>query len=654
MEEEEEGGLEDGRKLGFFALIVLGIASLTGAGIYSLIGPTVGIAGPAVMISLTIGLIFALLISFVYSELVSVYPKSGGGFIFIEKAYGEKGLYLGWLIWLANMSYGALVCQTAANFILDLFQINRIFSVPLSILFLLLMAAINTFGSRALSQIQLPLTFALVISLIIGAVYLFMRPDTSTRWDLDYFMPDSIFPVFVAAAILFNIFIGFEDVASIAEEVEKPEKNIPRAFMVMLIAAGFIYSLVILSILSSRSLSEISQSEVAFLDAVAENQLIYFIVFLGAIFALLATAGISLMASSRNVYALARKDFMDRRYGTINEETNSPVKAVWLSALISVLILSSGDIEFFASVSVVSYMIKMVVMCFTIFKFRKTEEYTEDTFKIPFHPYSTITVIIISILFIASIETSSLIVAIFWLFLGLILYLFFSGKKRVYGTIFLVTAFFFAISSILVGVIIISIGFIYYLLSISDRSSIKLTLAGIKCIFIILTIIFIWLITNTGQGGANKISIALFFDGFLLNLLIFICIIASITVVLEIVPIKEWIYFLYKKSAKKEVAIKIGDGQIIDLSQSHQKLLYYSNDILGYLQIISSVFILLIVSLIMSETIIIEEIALGNIIFSQEASTYLFTVILIIFGILVGLSGALTIYFNRESKIMGI
>ncbi|MGV9206235.1 MAG: APC family permease, partial [Promethearchaeia archaeon] len=497
MEDEGVKGLEEyGEKIGLFSLVILGIASLTGAGIYSLLGPSIGIAGPAVIFSLFIGCVFALLISGVYSELISVYPKSGGGFIFIEKAYGEKGLYIGWLTWLANMSYGALVCQTAAYFILDLFQINRIFSIPLGIFFLVLMAVINTFGSKKVSQVQIPLTGALVISLIIGSIYLLGRPDSSITWNINYFMPHGIIPIFLAAAILFNVFIGFEDVGSIAEEVENPERNIPKAFLVMLLFALFIYSLVILSLVASTSITAISQSDVAFLEAVGDNQLIYLIVFLGAIFALLATAGISIMASSRNVYALSRRDFMDRRYSTINEKTNAPVKAVWLSTLISALILTSGQIEFYASVSVVSYVIQTLVMGFTIFKFRKTEEYTEDSFKIPLHPYSTILVILISVLFIASIETSSLIVAVFWLFLGLILYLFFSGKRRVYGTIFLVTAFFFMISSPLIGMLIILIGFVYYLLTITERHSIKLTLAGIKCIFVIVLIALIYFIKN--------------------------------------------------------------------------------------------------------------------------------------------------------------
>ncbi|MFO8017992.1 MAG: amino acid permease [Promethearchaeia archaeon] len=638
-EEEEPGFDEFGEKIGLFALVILGIASLTGAGIYSLISPTVRIAGPAVIISLFIGFFFALLISGVYSELISVYPKSGGGFIFIERAYGEKGLYIGWLTWLANMSYGALVCQTAAYFILDLFQINRIFSVPLGISFLLLMATINTFGSKSLSQIQIPLTFSLIISLIIGAIYLFFRPDTSISWNLDYFMPYGIFPVFTAAAMLFNIFIGFEDIGSIAEEVKNPKKNIPKAFLVNLFVATIIYSIVILSLISSTSLSAISQSEVAFLDAVAGNQLIYLIVFLGAIFALLATAGISLMASSRNVYALSRKDFMDRRYGTVNEETNAPVKAVWLSAFISALILTSGQIEFYASVSVVSYMIKMVVMCFTLFKFRKTEEYTEDSFKIPFHPYSTIMVIFISILFIVSIETSSLIVAIFWLFLGLILYLFFSSKRRVYGTIFLVTAFFFMISSIFIGILIIFIGFVYYLLTITDRTSIKLTLAGIKFIFLFLTILLIWTVMNS-------------IEIFLLIILVIICIVTTLSIILDIIPFKEWIYYIYKRR-HKEVAIKIGDGYIIELNKSHKKIIYLFNDILAYIQLLSMGFIFYLFSLIMTENLAIEIVIL-HITLSHIASNYLFSFVILFLAIFLGLSGGLSLYYNRESKKIGI
>ena len=63
-------------KIGLFPLIVLGLSSLTGAGIYSLLGPAAEIAGQSMIMSLFIGIILAFFIAGLYSELIAVNPES--------------------------------------------------------------------------------------------------------------------------------------------------------------------------------------------------------------------------------------------------------------------------------------------------------------------------------------------------------------------------------------------------------------------------------------------------------------------------------------------------------------------------------------------------------------------------------------------------
>ncbi|MFO7794728.1 MAG: APC family permease [Promethearchaeati archaeon] len=653
MRDEGREGLDEiddkfEKKLGLFPLIVLGLSSLTGAGIYSLLGPSAEIAGQSMIMSFFIGVVLAFFLAGLYSELVAINPESGGAFVFVEKAFGRKALYLGWTTWLANMSYGALVAHTAAIFITGLFNIPTGYSLLIGIGFIIIMSGANILGSNFLSKVQIPLTFALIFSLVIGSIYLFLNPDPSFNWNIRSFMPYTIIPTFMAAALMFNIFIGFEDICAISEETKEPEKNIPRAYLVMLIVASGFYSMVIFSLLISTSMEAIIGSEIAFLEAVEENPIVYFIVFFGAIFSLIATSGVALMTSSRNVFALSRKDFINRRYSQLDPKTGTPVKAIFLSTMITILILISGQIEFYASISSVSYMLAKIAMGMSVFKFRKTYDYPKKAFKLPGHPISTLIAIGTAFLLIISLGLDSILVALFWLLIGLILYLFFSSKRRVYGTVFLVSAFLFTLSDMMIGLIILGVGFIYYLLTITDRNSLKLILAGMKFFFIIFIGIMIWLIKNIGILDAFNPTFIPFFDKVLLNILIFICIFSLGTVLLDIIPLKEWVYYFIRKKEQEQVAIIVGSGQIIELEPKKRKIIHIINDIIGIFQILFFVYIIILVSLIGLNVISIQ------IFFSEMVSEFILMVILTIFGSILLSSGSFLIYINIESKGIGI
>lgn len=653
-EDVQEFDDEFEREIGLFPLIVIGLSSLTGAGIYSLLSPSAEIAGQSMIMSFFISMGLAFLVAGLYSELVAINPESGGAFVFVEKAYGRKALYLGWITWLANMSYAALVSHTAALFITRLFNIPTTYSLLIGIGFIIMMTGANILGSSFLSKLQIPLTFALISSLVIGSIYLFLNPNPSFSWNIRSFMPYTIIPTFMAAALMFNMFIGFEDICAISEETKEAEKNIPRAYLIILILATGFYGIVIFSLLISTSMEAITGSEIAFLEAVEENPIVFFIVFFGAIFSLIATSGVALMTSSRNVFALSRKDFIDRRYSHIDRKRNAPKKAIYLSTTITILILISGQIEFYASISSITYMIGTIVMGFSVFKFRKTYDYPDKAFKLPGHPYSTIMTIGTAFLMIISLGLDSILVSIFWLLTGLILYLFFSSKRRVYGTIFLVTAFFFAISDMFIGLLILFIGFIYYLLTIADRNSIRLILSGIKAFFGIIVGVFVWIIINYSQIQAINPFYESLFNNFILNFVIFICVFSILTTLFDLIPLKEFFYIITRWRKQEKIAIRLGDGHIVDLNEKEKAIIHVFNIIISIAQLIFCVFLIFVMSLFILNIISIQQISIGSLILTETASNFLVTTIITIFAIFIGSSGALSLYITKESREIGV
>jgi basic amino acid/polyamine antiporter, APA family len=479
------------KKNGLLGATMIGVTSLTGAGIYSLLSYMADIAGPATLISFAIDLLLALLIAGCYSECASLIPASGGGFVYVVEAFGKKGVYIGWIVWLSNMAYGSLCAITAGIFVGNMLGISNPFIIiGFAVGFVVLFTLFNLRGSKTLQTIQNPLMVAVLTTLVVGSVYLFLNP-TGNAFVNGPFMPNGFPSVFVGSALFLDIFIGFEDLASVAEEIEKPKINIPKALRYCLIVAAIFYFLVIYSIFSTINIDAIRGTELPFMEGMRGNPIVYTIVFLGAIFTLLTSVGVAVMAASRNIQALARLDFLDRRWSEIHPKLQAPVNAIWLSCILTIVIVLSNQVDYIASISNISYIISVIFIALSIIKFRKTRTYDKDTYKMKYHPAGPILTIIVCIFLLFFIDVDSIYLSIGWLLSGFLLYIAFSSKRRAYGAVFLVATFFVFLVSAIAGFLIMIAGFLAYLFSIANQRSLYLALSGIAILFSVVLFLMV-------------------------------------------------------------------------------------------------------------------------------------------------------------------
>ncbi len=648
MSEEQTKEFQFSKKLSLFSAVLLALGSLMSAGIYILISLTASIAGPSIILAILFDLIVSFCIAGCYAECASVSPINGGGFVYAVEAYGKKALFIGWITWLSNIAYASLLSITIGFFIAELFNINaNFFVIAVAILALLIFTIINAFGAKGLSTIQKPLTIALIGSLIVGGFYLFLKPPQGKFLPL---FPRGFLSMFTASALLFDIFIGFEDIASISEEIKNPKKNVPKALFISLIISGIIYEFVIIALFYSTKLKIISTSQVALLVAVKDNPLIYIIVYLGAIFALLCAMGVGLMASSRNLYALSRYDFLDRRWSEISEKHESPVKALWLSSIIAIVIVLTGSLELITSISNVSYMVSVIFVGLAVIKFRKIKKYEKDTFKAPLYPLSAYLCIGLPFLLIFFFDLDSVLVSLAWFLIGVIIYLFFSSKKRIFGTFFLIALFFIAIANIFFGILILIVGILFYLFTIADRYSVIITLAGVKFVAVIILGILVYFIANFSVLSSEISGFIFIFKYILLRIMIWIMIISLGVIVLDVIPLREFVHFFVKKADSAKIAIQIGRSQIIELERGQTNKIYLFNKIIGIVQLIFSGFLFIIVLIIFSGLITIEGINIASFTINDVASQFLFFSTTLLFGICLLFSGLAWLYFNRGTK----
>ena len=229
-EEEKPKSLK--RRISIFGITAYGVGNVLGAGIYALIGEVVGITGNLSWLAFILASISGAFTGLSYAELSAMYPKSAAEFVYTEEAFKIRivSFILGWIIIFSGILSAATVSLGFAGYIADLFLIDiYIVKVIIAVGLILILSVINFVGIRASTWMNILFTLieasGLIFIIIIGI------PFFGT---VNYFeMPSSSSPfvLFSAVSLIFFAYIGFEDIANMAEEVKNPNKNLPRAII---------------------------------------------------------------------------------------------------------------------------------------------------------------------------------------------------------------------------------------------------------------------------------------------------------------------------------------------------------------------------------------------------------------------------------------
>jgi len=408
------------RKISLLDTVILGIGSTIGAGIFILLSPGINIAGPAVIIAFAINAILALIIAGNYAEAASFMPVNGGGFAFVEAAYGKKALFLGWVVWLGNTSYAALTAVGIGEYLSAIIPVHKLL---ISFGVLGFFTLLNSVGSKNTASIEKPLTMSLLIAFIITIIYLFTNPVDGGFIPL---FPNGIFSLLPATSLLFVTFTGFEMITTISAEVKKPRKNIPKALFITVGVVTLFYLLIVGATLYSTSTERLAGSDVALIEAISGSPIMEGVIIMAAIFAMLSSLNVAIMAGARNVYALSRDGFLPKKWGKINERFESPLKAVLLTAVIAIVLLLTSQINLIASVSNISYMLVVSTVGLAVLKFRKHEK--DGNFKMPFFPYLSYLCIGLPLILIPFLDHWGIVIGFGWLIIGVMIHLFKSRK----------------------------------------------------------------------------------------------------------------------------------------------------------------------------------------------------------------------------------
>ena len=370
------------RSLSLTQLIFYGVGTIVGAGIYTIIGSAAGIAGTALWVSMLFAGTAAFLTALSYAELISMLPKAGAEYQFLKAAFPKFPLFsflAGYLIALNAAATSATVSLAFAGYLKVFLDVPA----PLTALALLtLCTALNIAGIRQSTWVSIGMIVIEVGGLVLLIVMGLFRGDAGAAIMLPSF--GDVPGIFAATALVFFVYIGFEDVANLSEEANNPRSDIPRALLWSVGITSLIYMLVVWAVFAVMDPSKLAQSDSPLTTAGrAVAPWLGQTLAVTAMFATASTALISLVSISRLLFGMARDGEMPR----VLAKTLARRKTPWVAALalyaFACILLPLGEVKTIASISALGILTVFIGVHAAVLVLRFNAPEHERPFRVP-------------------------------------------------------------------------------------------------------------------------------------------------------------------------------------------------------------------------------------------------------------------------------
>ncbi len=360
-----------------------------------------------IFIAWVIGGIYALLGTISVIELGTMYPKAGGWYVFVRKAFGDyPGFLIGWSDWIATSASLASIAIAIGEFISVLFPELSYDIKTIAIIIVLIFAFIQWIGLKSGSKTQELTSLLKAIGFIVLVIACFLfGSHVNTTISSTVKIPNSITALFIGFVIALQSIIftydGWYSAVYFIEEDKNPGKNLPKSAIGGVLATIIIYILVNLGFLYVLPVSKLAGSIAPATDAAQSiwgNEGAKIITIL-SIVSLLGILNAVLLIATRIIYGLGRDGLFTTKISSVSN-TGTPRAALLISALFSVLLISSGTVEILIGLSAFFYVANYFAGFSALFVLRKKEPDIPRPFKVWGYPWTTMVFLIGSFIFL--------------------------------------------------------------------------------------------------------------------------------------------------------------------------------------------------------------------------------------------------------------
>jgi len=382
------------RDLGVGAATAIVVGTIIGSGIFLVPAEMTQAVGSAKLVYLAwiVGGLLSFAGALTYAELGAMKPQSGGEYVYVRDAYGPLwGFLYGWTWFLIAKPASIATITTGIVRILGTFPAFSFFSTEFlhapialnygqlaAILAAILISVLNYLGVKKAGEFQLIFTI-LKVAIILGIIAICFSASQGTWHNFagDFVgAKGGIAGFFAALVAALWAYDGWNDLNMVAEEVRRPERNIPIALIAGVAIVGALYILVNAAVQYVLPVDTIAISQRPASDAIA--------VVLGPLGASIVSAGMALsmfvtlngtiMSGARVPFAVARDGYFFRALADVHPRFHTPSGAIVVQCVLAILLLlGGGNFRQFFSLAIFAEWLFYMISSSTVFVFRKRD-----------------------------------------------------------------------------------------------------------------------------------------------------------------------------------------------------------------------------------------------------------------------------------------
>jgi APA family basic amino acid/polyamine antiporter len=432
------GGLK--KVLGPFDLILMGIGAIVGTGIFVLTGTGALTAGPALTLSFIVAAVACGFAALCYAEFASTVPVAGSIYTY---SYATMGELVAWMIgWDLLLEYGLATSAVSVGWS-GYFQslvagfgvhlptvltaapgaipgVTTWFNLPALIIMLVLTTMLG-WGVRESARLN-NIMVAIKISVVLLFILVGARHVQPANWQP--YSPFGTSGILSAAALVFFAFIGFDAVTSAAEEVKRPERDLPIGIIGSLGACAVLYvvvSAIMTGIVPYQKFLGVDHPVSLALQYAGENWVAGF-VDLGAILGMTTVILVMAYGQTRVLFAMSRDGLLPKRLSTVHPKFGTPFFATWMVGIVFGLIAALVPLNVLTELINIGTLAAFCLVSIAVIVLRKKRPDLVRAFRCPGVPVVPVLAVIMCVLLMTFLNLVTWIAFGIWLVIGLVVY----------------------------------------------------------------------------------------------------------------------------------------------------------------------------------------------------------------------------------------
>ena len=389
------------KQLGLLEVFSVASGAMISSGLFVLPAIAFTKGGPAIVLSYLFASFFILPSAFSQAELATAMPRAGGTYFYVERSLGSFcGLFTGFANWSGLALKSAFAVVGMAVFVEVL--AHSLFGMKMSEMHLKQIAVLCCLGFTALNVVSVKHTSRFQVVLVSGLflillVFIFLGVGAVQAGRYAGFLQKGWPAVFATAGLVFISYGGLTKIASVAEEIKHPSRNLPLGMLLAWFTVSVLYVGVIVVTVGvvdgqelAASLTPISLAASKFMPAVG-----FPLLGVAAIAAFVTTANGGILAASRYPMAMSRDRLLPGLLARVNRRFRTPHISILLTGGFMIAAIVLLDIEELVKTASTLLVILFILVNASVIIMRESRiQAYRPEFRSPLYPYVHIAAIV--------------------------------------------------------------------------------------------------------------------------------------------------------------------------------------------------------------------------------------------------------------------